>query len=78
MHNNGLVRDHPRSLAMSPCEIGYTTSYTDLYYAFILYSFRDIASYVSKFADYRTPLLLGAPVGDDPIRISARSLASEN
>jgi len=44
--------------------------------AAILYRFRDIASYLSKVADFNLPHLspaFGAPVG-----ISLRSLASEN
>ena len=42
-------------------------------YASISYRFRDIAAYWSKIA---TPLVLGAPVGDDALRITQRSLVT--
>jgi len=44
-----------------------------------VYRFRVITSYLSKVADLNLPrLAFGAPVVDEPVRISPRSLASEN
>ena len=42
----------------------------------ILYRFQFIASYLSKVADFKIPIW--RPAGDDSVRISRRSLASEN
>jgi len=48
-------------------------------HASILYRFRDIAGYLSNVADFYPPdLHLAPPVGDDPGRITRRSLATEN
>ena len=49
---NGVVRGHSRSSAMSPF---------DRAHASILYRFRDIASYFSKVADFDPPHLHSAP-----------------
>ena len=55
----GVVRGHSRSTAMSPFDRAHMTSYST--YASILYRFRDIASYLSKVADFDQPHLYLAP-----------------
>jgi len=52
---------HSRSSAMSPFGRAHTTSYSTC--ASILYHFRDIASYLSKVADFNPPYApaIGAP-----------------
>jgi len=52
----GEVRGHSGSAAMSPFGRAHTTSYSTL-----IESFRDIASYLSKVADFDPPHLHFAP-----------------
>ena len=66
----GAVRGHSRSLAMSPFDRAHTTSYSTLTetMCLILYRFRDIASYLSKVADFDPPHLhLLPPQGVIPV-----------
>ena len=57
-----VVRGHSRSMAMSLFDRAHTTSYSTLIqYASILYRFPDIASYLSKVADFDPPHLHSAP-----------------
>jgi len=57
------------SPAMSPFYVARTTSYSTRNYASILCSFRVIASYLSKFADFDLPHLhLVLPLGVIPFR----------
>ena len=60
----GVVRGHSRSTAMSPFD--RARAYDFLFnfnrnHAFILYRFRDIASYLSKVTDFHPPHLHSAP-----------------
>ena len=68
---NGVVRGHSRSTAMSPFDRAHTTSYSTLIernHASILYRFRDIAGYLSKVADFDPPhLYLAPPQGVIPV-----------
>jgi len=57
--------------------IQYSTYST--YVSIPSYRLRNIASYLSKFADFNPPhLRLASPYGVDPGRIYRRSLAREN
>jgi len=64
-----VVRGHTRSTAMSPFDRAHTTSYSTLIETMpILYRFRDIASYLSKVADFDPPHLhLAPPQGVIPV-----------
>ena len=56
---------HPRSLAMSPFNRAHTTFYSSLIETMPLsctYRFRDITSYLPKFANFDLPHLLCAPL----------------
>ena len=69
------VIGHSRSSAMSQFDRTHTTFYSTLKrnYASILYRFRDIASCLSKVADFNLPDLtypFGDPAGGDPSRMS--------
>ena len=57
----GVVRGHSRSTAMSPFDRAHTTSYSTLIETMHLYRLRDIASYLSKVADFDPPHLHSAP-----------------
>jgi len=60
----GVVRGLSRSSAMSPFDRAHTTSFLfdfNRNYVSILYRFRDIAGYLSKFADFDPPHLHSAP-----------------
>ena len=66
------VIGHSRSSAMSQFDRTHTTFYSTLKrnYASILYRFRDIASCLSKVADFNLPDLtypFGDPAGGDPV-----------
>ena len=67
---NGVVRGHSRSRVMPPFD---TSAYDFLLdfnrnHASILYRFRDIASYLSKVADFNPPdLHLASPKGVTPV-----------
>jgi len=57
---------------MSPFDRAHTTSYSTLIESmpcvYILYRFRDIASYLSKVADFDPcPTCICVPVGGDPL-----------
>jgi len=58
-------RGHSWSWAMPPFDRAHTTSYSTLIesrnHASVLYRFRDIASYLSKVADFDLPYLHLAP-----------------
>ena len=60
---NGVVRGHSRSTAMSPFDRMHTTSYSTLIETMCLffYRFRDTAGYLSKVADSDPPHLHSAP-----------------
>ena len=60
----GVVRGHSRSMAMSPFDRAHTTDFLfdfNRNHASILYRFRDIASCLSKVADFDPPHLHSAP-----------------
>jgi len=61
---NGVVRGHSRSTAMSPFDRAHMTSYSTLIETMRLSCtvFRDIASYLSKVADFDPPHLYLAPL----------------
>jgi len=66
----GAVRGHSRSPAMSPFDRAHTTSYSTLIETMGLSCtvFRDIASYLSKVADFDPPHLhLAPPQGVIPV-----------
>ena len=60
-----MFRGHPRSLAMSPFD-DFLFVFNRNAYAFILYRFRDIASYLSKFANFSLPHIWRFPLGVIP------------
>ena len=66
---NGVVRWHSRSTAMSPVDRAHTTCYSPLIETMCLsYRFRDIAGYLSKVADFDPPQLhLAPPKGVTPV-----------
>jgi len=56
--NGGANAENGVVMGMPPLDIARTTSYSTLLETlFILYRFRDIASYLSKFADFDPPHL---------------------
>ena len=57
----GAVSGHSRSLAMPPFDRVHMQFDFNRNYAYILYRFRDIASYLSKVADFDPPHLHLAP-----------------
>jgi len=59
----GLVRGHSRSTAMSPFDRAHTTSCSTLIETMCLSFtfFRDIAGYLSKFADFDHPTCIRRP-----------------
>ena len=68
---NGVVRGHSRSTAMSPFDRAHMTSYSTLIfrnYVSIFYRFRDIAGYLLKVDDFDPPHLhLAPPYGVTPV-----------
>ena len=71
---NGVVRGHSKSTAMSPFDRAHRTSYSTLIETRHLvapdtcYRFRDIAGYLSKVADFDPPHLHSAPsLGVTPV-----------
>ena len=68
-----MARGHSRSSAMSPFDTAHMTSgfpfNSDRNYASISYRFRDIASCLSKVADFHLPHLhLVPPLGVTPVK----------
>ena len=65
------VRGHSRSTAMSPFDRAHMTDFLfdiNRNHASILYRYRDIASYLSKVADFDPPhLYLAPPKGVIPV-----------
>ena len=80
----GVVKSHPRSSAMSPFDRAHNDFLFLFYrnYASILYRFRDVVSYLSKFAnfDLYTPPCIWrpGPVVVTPIEFRKDFWASEN
>ena len=77
----GVVRGHTRSEAMSPFDTAHTTSYPSLIETICVYvvpfsRYSELSVEIRRF--YPTPPAFGDNVGNDPVRISKRFLASEN
>ena len=76
----GMIWDswgHWRSLEMAPFDRSQTASFHSSYIA-MWYRFQNVASYLSKVANFPYPNVYWRPVLGDPIGTSPRSLTPEN